>query len=57
MVAEQDLSIANGQASLPLNNLKGDSAYYALSRRPRRKARSPTALSKPNTPAATAPPR
>lgn len=30
VVAEQDLSIANGQASLPLNNLKGDSAYYAV---------------------------
>ncbi len=30
VVTEQDLSIANGQASLPLNNLKGDSAYYAV---------------------------
>lgn len=30
VVAEQDLSIANGQASLPLNNLKGDSVYYAV---------------------------
>ena len=29
-MTDQDLSIANGQASLPLNNLKGDSAYYAV---------------------------
>ena len=30
VVADQDLTIANGQASLPLSNLKGDSAYYAV---------------------------
>ena len=29
-MTDQDLSIANSQASLPLNNLKGDSAYYAV---------------------------
>ena len=30
VVADQDLTITDGQASLPLTNLKGDSAYYAI---------------------------
>lgn len=30
IVVDQDLAIADGHASLALNNLKGDSAYYAV---------------------------
>lgn len=57
VVADQDLTITDGQASLPLTNLKGDSAYYAIVTPATSQARSPRTPSKPNTPVVAAPAR